>query len=70
MNRRELEEYDRVHNRHLEAACGLDVARTRRRKAAAQPPSPERIREVSDAVLRRRMDQAAEELRRRRIKGK
>jgi hypothetical protein len=70
MTAAEIQAWDERRREELDRETGLERLRTRRvaeqRKARKEPPTPERIQEVSEAVLRRRMDAISEELRRRR----
>jgi hypothetical protein len=70
MTAKEIADWDAKVQEELDRALLMPRRNSQRlaegRKERAPPPTPERISEVSDAVLRRRMDQAAEELKRRR----
>jgi hypothetical protein len=62
----DIDEYDRRHqaalDRLLETTPRRKGSPQERRKPVPRPPAPERIAEVSSAVLARRMDAAAETL--------
>jgi hypothetical protein len=70
MTRAEIEAWDERRRESLDRETGVDVVRTRKlakqREEALKPPTPERIQEVSEAVLIRRANAISEELRRRR----